>query len=221
MLSFVFVFVACSNDEGKAENSSAVVEKSNVEDNSPDTVKADGQYNKVQSKSTDTAKPINGIASYVVSFGDESYLQQNYFLEEVVKDISNMEGCYDYEYDEELEGYRASWNGKGGTEGNLGVLPAPLTEYDGEPVKSYQSMFEDYDEITGMDLSRFDTKKIENMAYMFSRMGNLRSLNLASFDTSNVKNMDSMFYWLEEIKYLDLSSFNTSNVETMSSDVVQ
>ena len=46
---------------------------------------------------------------------------------------------YDYILLEDGSGYRAWWNGTGGTEGDLGKISGPLTKYEGKDVISYDS----------------------------------------------------------------------------------
>ena len=97
------------------------------------------------------------------------------------------------------------------------ALPNPGSTYSGQPVKSMAGMFEDYKDLTSLDLSSFDTSNVVNMSSMFHGCNSLTSLDLSSFDTSNVVYMDSMFYDCWNVTSLDLSSFDTSNVTDMTS----
>ena len=135
---------------------------------------------------------------------------------------------YDYILLEDGSGYRAWWNGNGGTEGDLGKIAPPLTKYEGKDVLSYDAMFvEEYDrqediyrskgykKITRLDLTNFDTSKVKDMSGMFMYCTSLESINLSTFDTSNVENMNLMFGECNNLKSIDLSNFDTSNVKYM------
>ncbi len=78
-----------------------------------------------------------------------------------------------------------------------------------------QSMFDDCNNITILDLSNFDTSSVTNMRAMFSGCSSLTNLNLKNFDTSNVTDMSYMFSSFSSLTTLDLSNFNTSNVTNM------
>ena len=55
------------------------------------------------------------------------------------------------------------------------------------------------------------------MTLMFNKYQNLLSLDLSKFNTSNVKIMKEMFYKCLNLTSLDLSNFDTSKVTIMTS----
>ena len=78
---------------------------------------------------------------------------------------------------------------------------------------SFDSLFENLNHITKVDLSHF-TDKVSTTRNMFKNCKNLEYVNFGNFDTSYSSNMEYMFYGTN-LKYLDLSTFDTSKVTTM------
>ncbi len=117
-----------------------------------------------------------------------------------------MDGCYGYELDEKTNGYNALWNGSGGTEGDLGTIPAPLIEVREIPVNSYRRMFDGYlnyknildlSGITRLDLWNFETADIIDMSYMFKECESLKNLDISHFDTSRIRDFDENDLYLK------------------------
>lgn len=77
-------------------------------------------------------------------------------------------------------------------------------------------MFNYFDKLETIDLSRFDTSHVTNMSHMFNQCYELTSLDVSNFDTSNVADMSYMFCWTYNVPSFDLSGFDTSNVVNMS-----
>ena len=95
------------------------------------------------------------------------------------------------------------------------VTSIDLTGADTRNVTNMMGMFAYCENLTELDLSSFDTGNVTNMSCMFSRCYNLTELDLSSFDTVNVTDMMSMFENCESLTELDLSSFDTSSVTNM------
>ena len=78
------------------------------------------------------------------------------------------------------------------------------------------ALFEGFNGLRSLNLSKADTANVTNMAYMFSSCDNLQTLDLRGLDTSNVTNMKGMFKNCTSLQTLNLSGFNTSNVISMT-----
>lgn len=87
---------------------------------------------------------------------------------------------------------------------------------DTSNVVNMTKMFENCDELTGLDLSNFKTDSVTKMEGMFWNCQKLTSLDLSSFNTSNVTTMANMFVNCYDLPNLDLSSFDTGKVTTFS-----
>ena len=96
------------------------------------------------------------------------------------------------------------------------VTNIDLSKADTSNVTNMYSMFEYCTSLTSLDVSKFDTSNVKNMNSMFSDCSSLTSLDLSSFDTSNVTDMGLMFNNCSSLTSLDVSKFDTSNVEYMN-----
>ena len=81
---------------------------------------------------------------------------------------------------------------------------------------SCEGLFEYFNSLQSLDLSKADTSNVTDMSAMFHNCPNLQSLDISGFDTSNVTNMSSMFHECCYLQTLDVSGFDTSNVTNMS-----
>ena len=95
------------------------------------------------------------------------------------------------------------------------VTSIDIDSFDTSNVTSMYGMFSGCKKLTSIDLSKFNTSNVTTMAAMFMDDASLTSLNLSNFDTSNVTNMSYMFSGCNSLTSLDLSSFNTNKVTTM------
>ena len=77
---------------------------------------------------------------------------------------------------------------------------------------SFRFLFDDFKNITSLDLSSFETKNVVNMRDMFSDCSSLESLDLSMFDVSNVIEILDMFNGCSSLATLDLSNWNLSKV---------
>ena len=77
----------------------------------------------------------------------------------------------------------------------------------------FRFLFNDFKNITSLDLSSFETKNVENMYMMFGDCKNLESLDLSMFDVSNVTEIFNMFNGCSSLTTLDLSNWNLLNDE--------
>ena len=75
--------------------------------------------------------------------------------------------------------------------------------------------FNNFSQVTSLDLSNLDTSKVITMFYMFKDCSSLTSLDLSNFDTSKVTDMGGMFYNCNSLTSLNLSNFDTSKVLNM------
>ena len=96
--------------------------------------------------------------------------------------------------------YKLTIGGKGGIIANESMI----------------SYFEDFSEMTTIDLSVLDTSEVTNMGAMFGGCSSLLSLDVSKFDTSKVINMNRMFDECSSLTSLDVSNFDTSQVTDMS-----
>ena len=74
-------------------------------------------------------------------------------------------------------------------------------------------MFQNFKNLTSIDMSGWDTSKVTNMEHMFSACNSLVSLDVSWWDTSLVKQMWNVFrdcWKLKEIKWIE--NWNTINV---------
>ena len=78
---------------------------------------------------------------------------------------------------------------------------------------SFRRLFDNFKNITSLDLSSFETKNVTNMEYMFAQCSSLESLDLSMFDVSNVKLIFEMFWKCSSLTTLDLSNWNLLNDE--------
>ena len=95
------------------------------------------------------------------------------------------------------------------------VTKMDLSNLDTSLVTNMDSMFGGCRLLTSLDLSNWDTSKVTNMYFMFYECNALTSLNLSNWNTSNVTNMSKMFSGCTSLTNLDLSSFDTRNVTNM------
>ena len=84
-------------------------------------------------------------------------------------------------------------------------------------VETMNSMFENSEALTSLDLKSFNTSKVTDMAHMFEGCKALQALDLKNFNTQNVTDMSWMFWNCFALTSLDLTNFNTSEVKSMHS----
>ena len=114
-----------------------------------------------------------------------------------------------YSYDENNDTYN-------------GIVPWEITEAsfkgsDTSNITDMNSMFQNCNDLTSLDLSGWNTSNVTHMDYMFCYCFRLTSLDLSGWDTSNVTKMNSMFNDCTSLSSLDLSGWNVSNVTDMGS----
>ena len=126
--------------------------------------------------------------------------------------------------------YKLTIGGKGGIIANESMIgyfnnfsemtSIDLSVLDTSEVTNMSYMFSACISLTSLDLSNFDTSKVTDMSYMFTLCQNLTSLDLRNFDTSKVTNMKLMFGggdgFSMYIEEINVSTFDTSNVTDMS-----
>ena len=126
--------------------------------------------------------------------------------------------------------YKVTIGGKGGIIANESMIgyfnnfsemtSIDLSALDTSNVTNMGGMFANCNSLTSLDLSNFDTSKVTDMSYMFTLCQNLTSLDLRNFDTSKVTNMKLMFGggdgFSMYIEEINVSTFDTSNVTDMS-----
>ena len=91
-----------------------------------------------------------------------------------------------------------------------------LKSFNTSKVETMKSMFEGCKALQALDLKNFNTQNVTDMSWMFRNCFALTSLDLTNFNTSEVKSMHSMFNGCYLLTYLDLKSFNTSKVTDMA-----
>ncbi|MEE0705927.1 MAG: BspA family leucine-rich repeat surface protein [Adlercreutzia sp.] len=79
------------------------------------------------------------------------------------------------------------------------------------------SWFQNYSNVTSMDLSKLDTSKVVDMSNMFEYCGALKEINVSHFKTQNTTNMSYMFEGCDGLTALDLSSFDMRMVKSATS----
>ena len=77
---------------------------------------------------------------------------------------------------------------------------------------SFRFLFDDFKNITSLDLSSFETKNVVNMRDMFSDCSSLESLDLSMFDVSNVIEIIDMFNGCSSLATLDLSNWELPKI---------
>ena len=90
-----------------------------------------------------------------------------------------------------------------------------LSKLTNENITSTKSMFYGCKNLTTLDLYKFNTSKVTNMNSMFYDCEKLAKIDVSGFDTSNVTDMEFMFNGCSSLTSLDLSNFNTTNVKSM------
>ncbi|GEO69250.1 BspA family leucine-rich repeat surface protein [Levilactobacillus acidifarinae] len=91
-----------------------------------------------------------------------------------------------------------------------------LSHFDTHNVTDMSSMFSDDELLPSLDLSHLNTKQVTNMSYMFDSDFKLTNLTLgANFDTHGVTDMSYMFSSDARLTNVDLSMFDTSSVTNM------
>ena len=143
-----------------------------------------------------------------------------------VKDISKTIYATPLEKIETTNPYKLTIGGKGGIIANENMVGyfdefrnmtlIDLSVMDTSEVTDMGSMFAGCGGLTSLDLSDFDTSQVTNMRAMFEQCSSLTSLDLRNFDTSKVTNTSEMFYLCSSLTSLDLRNFDTSNVTDMS-----
>ena len=122
--------------------------------------------------------------------------------------------------------YKLTIGGKGGIIANesmisyfedfSNVTSIDLSALDTSQVTNMSDMFRWCRSLTNLDVSNFDTSKVTNMGGMFWDCEKLTSLDVSKFDTSKVTDMSDMFKWCSSLTSLDVSKFDTSKVTNMS-----
>ena len=79
--------------------------------------------------------------------------------------------------------------------------------------------FNNFSQVTSLDLSNFDTSKVTDMGGMFYNCNSLTSLNLSNFDTSKVLNMGDMFKNCSKIKMINVSNKWVVNSRCATTDM--
>ncbi len=91
-----------------------------------------------------------------------------------------------------------------------------LTRFNTSKVVNMSDMFMGDGGLPRLDVSNFNTNKVTNMSYMFGVCQSMTSLDLSNFNTSKVTDMSGMFFYNQHLLDLNISSFNTSKVTDMS-----
>ncbi|MBR3003229.1 MAG: BspA family leucine-rich repeat surface protein [Clostridia bacterium] len=107
-------------------------------------------------------------------------------------------------------------DGKSFFENFFNVTQMDLKNLDTSALTTMENMFYADNSLLELNLSSFDTSNVTNMSNMFCNCKQLQQINFKNFDTSNAENMFNMFYGCTALTKLDLSSFNTSKVTNFS-----
>ena len=91
-------------------------------------------------------------------------------------------------------------------------LSEEVANLDTTNITSMNSMFENCQQITSLDLTNFNTKNVLYMQRMFWACNQLTELNLSTWDTSQVVDMMGMFYACSSLQRLDIRSFTFTKV---------
>ena len=73
------------------------------------------------------------------------------------------------------------------------------------------SLFNNCQKLTTLDLSNFDTSKVTEMKSMFQNCLLLTSLNLSNFDTYKCNDFTNMFYNCQNLEYINFYNFYETN----------
>ena len=143
-----------------------------------------------------------------------------------VKDISKTIYATPLEKIETTNPYKLTIGGKGGIIANENMVGyfdefrnmtlIDLSVMDTSEVTDMGSMFAGCGGLTSLDLSDFDTSQVTNMRAMFEQCSSLTSLDVSNFDTSKVTDMSRMFETCMSLTSLDLRNFDTSKVTNTS-----
>ncbi|MGX7164039.1 BspA family leucine-rich repeat surface protein [Enterococcus massiliensis] len=91
-----------------------------------------------------------------------------------------------------------------------------LDKLDVSNVTNMDSMFNDMQKLTELDISSWDTTNVTDMSKMFSYTMVLPEITFGDgWDTTNVTEMDYMFAMMPTLSKINLEGWNTSNVTTM------
>ena len=126
--------------------------------------------------------------------------------------------------------YKVTIGGKGGIIANesmisyfeefSNVTSIDLSALDTSNVTNMSAMFSYCSNLTSLDVSNFDTSKVTDMSFMFSGERDvpmsIEEITISNFDTSKVTNMSGMFDCCRSLTSLDVSNFDTSQVTDMS-----
>ena len=123
--------------------------------------------------------------------------------------------------------YKLTIGGKGGIIANESMIgyfedfsemtSIDLSALDTSEVTNMDGMFSYCSSLTSLDVSNFDTSKVTDMSYMFSNCSSLTNIDVSDFDTSQVTDMGRMFSGCSSLSSLDVSNFDTSKVTVMVS----
>ena len=79
-----------------------------------------------------------------------------------------------------------------------------------------KSIFQEWNSLEFLDISKFNTENVTNMECMFDCCSSLKGIKgIENLNTIKVTNMKSMFEGCKTLEYLNLSNFNTINVTDM------
>lgn len=78
--------------------------------------------------------------------------------------------------------------------------------------KTLKSSFENFPNLTNVDLRGLDTEGIRDFSRMFSNCKKLVNVDLTGIDTNAATNMNRMFNECDSLQKIDLSSFDLTNV---------
>lgn len=76
-------------------------------------------------------------------------------------------------------------------------------------------LFQEYENLIGVDFSNFNTSKVKDMSFMFNGCNSIKYVNFSNFDTSQTTRMMGLFKDCLQLEKLGLSSFDTSNINNM------
>ncbi len=147
--------------------------------------------------------------------------------------VSNITDFYTYTYSSSYGGYTLSFNSSfktaisnntayvknGVTEWIAGTaLPNPGSTYNGYPVVSYISLFQNMNIITSVNLNEWDTSNVVYLTSMFEGCTKLNNLSgIADWDMRNVKYAQRMFYGCSSITSLTpLANWDIRNMQYMN-----
>lgn len=164
-------------------------------------------------RSEDMAAQIQGISvGDDLAITDASYLFFNGArLDNADELIARIKGCTNANH---MFAYGFTYSASGTRPSSY-----PIAALDTSNVTDMSYMFENAQDVCGLDLSGFNTHNVTRMSGMFKKCflyeKNPVELDLSSFDTQNVTSMDDMFYGCEGLIRVNMSSFSTGKLSSM------